>query len=201
MDHRAVTAVKDAPLLTAVNLTISEGQTLTLLTGDVAITDPDSASFPDTVRGVTGGYFQLSNAVGRPITRFTTTDLSGGSVQCVDNGDEIAPAFNVTADDGAWGFNTMTATINYTPVNDAPFISQLISTPIDDIDSVNLDGGMMPVAFSRGVGLTAGMLWWLTRSGGLLTSITMGLPAWRHLDPLAGLFDDAADATGHRSAS
>ena len=33
-------------------------------------------------------------------------------------------------------------------------------------------------------GITAGLLWWLTRSGGLLTSILMGVPAWRHVDLL-----------------
>jgi hypothetical protein len=32
--------------------------------------------------------------------------------------------------------------------------------------------------------LTAGFVWWLTRSGGLLTSILMGVPAWRHVDLL-----------------
>ena len=35
-----------------------------------------------------------------------------------------------------------------------------------------------------GVGFTAGFVWWLTRSGGLLTSMLMGAPAWRHLDLL-----------------
>jgi hypothetical protein len=34
------------------------------------------------------------------------------------------------------------------------------------------------------VGFTAGFVWWLTRSGGLLTSMLMGVPAWRHLDLL-----------------
>jgi hypothetical protein len=32
--------------------------------------------------------------------------------------------------------------------------------------------------------LTAGFVWWLTRSGGLITSILMGIPAWRHVDLL-----------------
>jgi hypothetical protein len=40
-----------------------------------------------------------------------------------------------------------------------------------------------PVRLS-GASLTAGFVWWLTRSGGLLTSILMGVPAWRHLDLL-----------------
>jgi hypothetical protein len=47
--------------------------------------------------------------------------------------------------------------------------------------------------------LTAGFVWWLTRSGGLLTSILMGIPAWRHVDLLPVLAtrrddDDEDDA-------
>ncbi|MCI4429030.1 MAG: hypothetical protein JHC40_07680 [Burkholderiales bacterium] len=28
----------------------------------------------------------------------------------------------------------------------------------------------------------AGLIWWLTRSGGLLTTMLLGVPAWRHVD-------------------
>jgi hypothetical protein len=34
------------------------------------------------------------------------------------------------------------------------------------------------------VTFTAGFIWWLTRSGGLLTTMLMGIPAWRHVDLL-----------------
>jgi hypothetical protein len=47
--------------------------------------------------------------------------------------------------------------------------------------------------------LTAGFVWWLTRSGGLLTSILMGVPAWRHVDLLPVLgpaHDDDDDDDG-----
>jgi trimeric autotransporter adhesin len=47
--------------------------------------------------------------------------------------------------------------------------------------------------------LTAGFVWWLTRSGGLLTSILMGIPAWRHVDllpVLAPARDDDDDDAG-----
>jgi hypothetical protein len=49
--------------------------------------------------------------------------------------------------------------------------------------------------------LTAGFVWWLTRSGGLLTSILMGIPAWRHVDLLPVLAparddEDDDDETG-----
>jgi hypothetical protein len=41
-----------------------------------------------------------------------------------------------------------------------------------------------------GVALTAGTVWWALRAGGLLASLVMGLPAWRHVDVLAVLPDD-----------
>jgi hypothetical protein len=34
------------------------------------------------------------------------------------------------------------------------------------------------------VTFTAGFVWWLTRSGGLLTTMLLGVPAWRHVDLL-----------------
>jgi hypothetical protein len=52
--------------------------------------------------------------------------------------------------------------------------------------------------------LTAGFVWWLTRSGGLLTSILMGIPAWRHVDLLPVLApardDDEEDDDGAADA-
>jgi hypothetical protein len=38
-----------------------------------------------------------------------------------------------------------------------------------------------PVKVSS-VAFTAGFVWWLTRSGGLLATMLMGIPAWRHID-------------------
>lgn len=37
---------------------------------------------------------------------------------------------------------------------------------------------------AAGITMTAGMLWWLTRGGGMLFSVLMGVPAWRHIDLL-----------------
>jgi hypothetical protein len=49
------------------------------------------------------------------------------------------------------------------------------------------------------VSFSAGFIWWLTRGGGLLTSMLMGVPAWRHVDLLPVLarnFDDEDEETG-----
>ncbi len=50
---------------------------------------------------------------------------------------------------------------------------------------------------ATGLSLTAGTVWWALRGGGLLSSLMVSLPAWRHADLLAVLpDDDGADAWG-----
>ena len=119
-----VGSVNDAPVLSSVALTLSEGQTVTLALADIGVTDPDNASFTFTASAITGGFFQLSSAPGTPVTSFTTAQLSGGQVQFVDDGNELAPSFNLTANDGTLNSNTLAATISYSPVNDPPVLEQ-----------------------------------------------------------------------------
>ena len=55
---------------------------------------------------------------------------------------------------------------------------------------------------TAGTMVTAGLVWWLTRSGGLLTSMLMGVPAWRHIDllpVLAGQDEDNEQTPDERS--
>ena len=88
---------------------------------------------------MTGGFFQLSSAPGTPITTFTSAELRGGLVQFVDDGNEVAPSFSVTVNDGTADSNTLAATINYTPVNDAPVVVSAALT-IDEGQTVILTG-------------------------------------------------------------
>ena len=57
--------------------------------------------------------------------------------------------------------------------------------------------GVTPIdvaaARAAGVTATAGLLWWLTRGGGLLTMMLMGIPAWRHMDMLPVLARELDD--------
>jgi trimeric autotransporter adhesin len=170
-----VSAVNDAPVVTAASLTLNEGETRTLAPANFAVADPDNANFTFTVSGVSGGYFQLSSAAGTPITNFTTADLLGGSVQFVDDGNEVAPAFSITASDGALSSNTLAASISYTPVNDAPVVNTvglalsegdtLTLAPADitttDPDSANLSftvsalsGGYFQLSSAAGTPIT-----------------------------------------------
>ncbi|WP_186289687.1 cadherin-like domain-containing protein [Methylomonas koyamae] len=128
-----VTPVNDAPVMTAASLTLNEGQTVTLTGANFSISDPDNTSFTYTVSNVTGGYFQLSGNAGVGVTSFSSADLTGGLVQFVDDGNEVAPSFSVTVNDGALDSNTLAATINYTAVNDnAPVISSGSSASVNE---------------------------------------------------------------------
>jgi hypothetical protein len=60
--------------------------------------------------------------------------------------------------------------------------------PTNDVETLLTD----PVRVT-GITLTAGVLWTLTRSGGLLTTILMGVPAWRHVDLLPVLANQPED--------
>ena len=116
------TAANDTPVLDSAVLTVSEGQTVTLSAANFGITDPDDSSFTYTVSSISGGYFQLSSNVGVAITSFTSADLTGGLVQFVDDGNEVAPSFSVTVNDGDSDSNTLAATITYAAANDTPVL-------------------------------------------------------------------------------
>jgi len=122
------TPVNDAPVVDSASLTVSEGQTVTLAPANFGITDPDDASLTYAVSAVTGGIFQLSGNPGVAITSFASAQLSAGSVQFVDDGNEVAPSFSVKVNDGSVDSNVLAASISYTPVNDAP----VVTTPIAD---------------------------------------------------------------------
>ncbi|WFP52110.1 cadherin domain-containing protein [Methylomonas sp. EFPC3] len=125
----AVTNVNDnAPVLSSANMTLSEGQTVTLAASNFGVNDPDNTSFSYIVSNVSGGYFQIASNPGVAITSFTTAQLVADQIQFVDDGDEVTPSFSVTVNDGALESNTVAATINYTGVNDAPVIGSATLT-------------------------------------------------------------------------
>ncbi|MFC1353564.1 MAG: tandem-95 repeat protein [gamma proteobacterium symbiont of Clathrolucina costata] len=123
----------NAPVITSAGLTLDEGQTVTLGVANFAVSDADDTDFTYTVSGISGGYFQLSTNPGVSITSFTSANLTGGLVQFVDDGNEVAPAFSVTVNDGDIDSNTLAATINFTLVSD--------STPVANIDSITVAEG------------------------------------------------------------
>ncbi|MCU7805801.1 MAG: DUF4347 domain-containing protein, partial [Candidatus Thiodiazotropha sp. (ex Lucinoma borealis)] len=140
----SITAVNDAPVIDSASMTLNEGQTVTLSGANFGITDPDDTAFTYTLSSITGGYFQLSSNAGVAITTFTSADLTGGLVQFVDNGDESAPAFSVTVNDGDVDSNTLIAAIIYTPVSD--------QTPVAVADTITVAEGATITTLDGGSG-------------------------------------------------
>ena len=128
-----VTPVNDAPVVDSASLTLNEGDTVTLSAANFGITDLDDTTFTYTVSSITGGYFQLSSNPGVSITTFNSAELSGTLLQFVDDGNEMAPAFSVTVNDGDVDSNTLAATINYTTGNDAPVLGAIGNQNIDEL--------------------------------------------------------------------
>ncbi|HMN62166.1 MAG TPA: Ig-like domain-containing protein, partial [Anaerolinea sp.] len=120
-----VTAVNDPPVITAQAATLStpEETALTIVLGDLTVTDPDSASFTLTVLDGTN-YTHVGNTI-TPALNFT--------------GDLSVP---VKVNDGLADSNTFNLTVTVTPVNDPPVITE--GTSVDVAMSVN----GLPVAFN-----------------------------------------------------
>ncbi|MCG7920533.1 MAG: Ig-like domain-containing protein [Candidatus Thiodiazotropha lotti] len=160
----------DAPVLNSASLSISEGETVTLSGTNFSVTDPEENSFTYTVSSLSGGYFQLSSNPGVSITSFTTANLNGSLVQFVDDDNEVAPSFSVSANDGFNDSNTLAASVTYTPVNDDPNITNLDGDicnytegdgvilleqggdiAVSDPDSGNFAGGSLTVEVDSGL--------------------------------------------------
>jgi len=114
------TPVNDnAPVLAVNALTITEGATVTLGTGNFAATDSDvpSVVLIFMVSDVTGGSFQPAGG-GNPLTTFTQLEIQSSAIQFVHDGNEAAPTFKTAVFDGIATTTPATAAITYTPVND-----------------------------------------------------------------------------------
>ena len=122
-DSANVSPVDSVPVLNNTTLVVSEGQTITvtseMLSADDVETVPAALEF--TVSNVNGGQFEFSSASGVAITSFTQGQLNSNAVVFVDDGDKIAPSFNVSVNDGGGNSSaTVAAGIAFTNVNDAP---------------------------------------------------------------------------------
>jgi P pilus assembly chaperone PapD len=119
------TNVNDAPVISSNALTIAEGATVVLGSGNINTTDPDNtpAQLAYTASGVTNGRFELASAPGVAIISFTQTQINSGAVQFVHNGGEVAPSYSLTVNDGALTSAASAGAVTFTNVNDAPVIS------------------------------------------------------------------------------
>jgi hypothetical protein len=63
----------------------------------------------------------------------------------------------------------------------------------EDTVSTLLDSVLISPESATSATLTVGFVWWLTRSGGLIAGMLVGVPAWRHVDLLPVLASDGDD--------
>lgn len=154
------------PVLTNNQLTVSEGQTVTLSTSNLNATyaDVGASSLTYTISNLAGGgRFELSSNLGIAITQFTQQQINSGIVRFTHNGNEVAPSFSVSVSDGLMFTQPSNAAINYTPINDAPVLSSSTTTAltftekevaqvvnptltVSDVDSAHLTSATVTIA-------------------------------------------------------
>jgi hypothetical protein len=154
--------VNDAPVLTTNSLTLSEGDTVTLTTADLAATDveEDDGTLTFTITAIAGGRFELLDAPngtveqvlaapGQDSVGFTQQQVADGLVQFVnDPATDTPPSYSVQVSDSGQltatddpnpdfvetdnGENSQ-ADIEFTSVNDTPVVE------LPNLDSVPID--------------------------------------------------------------
>jgi T5SS/PEP-CTERM-associated repeat protein len=117
--------VNDLPVLVNNSLTLDEGDAVTLTGADLSATDAETpaGNLVFTVSNVTGGRFELTSNAGVAVTSFTQQQVIDGVVVFVDDGDEVAPSYDVSVSDGANATAPAAASVDYTPVNDPPEVT------------------------------------------------------------------------------
>ena len=135
-----VTAVNDAPVLVNNALTLDEGETVVLGSGDLSATDAETnaGALVFTVSGVGSGRFEEVVSPGIAVTSFTQQQITAGEVQFVHDGSETAPTYTVTVSDGDLDDGPDAAYVTFTDINDAPtLLTNALS--IDEGGTVVLD--------------------------------------------------------------
>ncbi|WP_204140651.1 cadherin-like domain-containing protein [Halomicronema sp. CCY15110] len=118
--------VNDPPVIGTAQLTVTEGAPITITLNDIAADDPDTSAenLTITVSALSGGTFNLvvdGVVTAAGITSFTQAQIIAGQVQFVDDGDQVAPSFSVSASDGEFTSAAVPVTIvEFINTNDAP---------------------------------------------------------------------------------
>ena len=112
----------DIPTLGNYSLTIDEGQTVTITPANLSATDVDNndPTLRFQVTNVTGGDFEFGANAGIRINTFTQDEVAAGDIRFVHDGNESAPSFDVSVDDGTDRSVRQAANISFRNVNDIP---------------------------------------------------------------------------------
>ena len=110
-----------APSITTNQITITQGQTITLSSVMLNAIDADTADsdLTFTISGLQHGQFKVS---GSTATTFTLAQIKAGAVSFVHDGTATAPSYNITVSDGTTTTTVAAATISFTSLQ-APSIT------------------------------------------------------------------------------
>ena len=154
-----IIGINDGPVLIDNNLTLEEGDRVTLTQVELGATDPDNdaGGLVFTVSGLAGGQFELAADSGVAVTSFTQQQVIDGQVVFVDDGDETAPSYSLSVSDGDLATAPALAAVNFTNVNDPPVvIDDVVATNEDDTLTFDVreDNGNGADSDAEGEGLT-----------------------------------------------
>ena len=127
----APSASNTTPSLVNNALTLNEGETVTVTNTMLSASDSDNldSGLRFNFSGVSGGQFELTGDPGNAVTSFSQQQISDGAVVFVDNGDQIAPSFNISVSDGSASTAPVAGVVNFSNVNDAGAIAIDDTTP------------------------------------------------------------------------
>jgi Tol biopolymer transport system component len=127
----AVEPVDDAPVLSANSLVINQGSAALVLRATDVDTAPEALIYG--VLGSTGGQFELVDAVGQPIDRFSQADIDAGRVVFMPDASGRTPSFALSLSDGSTVLALQETAVTNTPsvgVAPAASLSAVEPTPV-----------------------------------------------------------------------
>lgn len=110
----------DAPAITVNDFLVIEGATVTVTPDMLAANDVDGDAVSFEVQNVIGGHFALNSATATSISSFTAEQIADGYIVFVDDGDKIAPSFEVVASDGITRSAAVAGQIDFVSVKVMP---------------------------------------------------------------------------------
>ncbi len=169
--------VDEAPGWLSASLTVSEGGSAVPL---LRVVDADSSAdeLLIQVQGLAGGQFESRAAPGVAVTRFTLADVDAGRVSFFSDGGEAAPRFTLLISDATTTLPAQAATVNFTPVNDAPVLAPISLGTLAEDGSLVVDLATLISGASDAEGDTL-LAASLQLPAGGATVTDLGLGRWR----------------------
>ena len=130
----AVSAVNNPPVITVLQLAVTEGQSTLLDNGNWNSSDVDTAAAGRTwsIQSISSGRFERVASPGVAITAFSQADVDNGQIRFVHDGGEQAPSITVTLSDGLSTTALNGVSVTYFAVNDGPTITAFADLLIDE---------------------------------------------------------------------